>query len=198
MQNTTPDLAALIGSRICHDLISPIGAINNGLELLGMAGNAGGPEIGLISESVENASARIRFFRLAFGAASPQEVPTGEVRSIIKDMTRGSKLHVDWTVEGGAVRSDVRLALLAEQCLDTAMPYGGDITISRDVNGWSIRGVAEKFIVDNDLWSILATGTMPQQVLPAHVQFALLAVHSRDEGRKLRTDIRNDEILIRF
>ncbi|MEL7098472.1 MAG: histidine phosphotransferase, partial [Pseudomonadota bacterium] len=39
------DLAALIGSRICHDLISPIGAINNGLELLGMAGTAGGAEL---------------------------------------------------------------------------------------------------------------------------------------------------------
>ncbi len=56
----SPDLAALIGSRICHDLISPIGAIGNGLELLSMAG-AGGPEVALISDSVSNANARIRF-----------------------------------------------------------------------------------------------------------------------------------------
>ena len=64
-----PDLAALLGSRICHDLISPIGAIGNGLELLMMDGSAAGPEMALISESVGNANARIRFFRVAYGLA---------------------------------------------------------------------------------------------------------------------------------
>ena len=64
------NLAALVGSRICHDLISPIGAINNGLELLGMSGDMSGPELELISDSVANANARIRFFRIAFGAAA--------------------------------------------------------------------------------------------------------------------------------
>jgi histidine phosphotransferase ChpT len=63
------DLTSLIGSRICHDLISPLGAIGNGVELLAMSGTAPGPEMDLISQSVENANARIRFFRVAFGAA---------------------------------------------------------------------------------------------------------------------------------
>lgn len=63
MGQSNINLAALIGSRICHDLISPIGAINNGLELLGMSDTPEGPELELISESVGNASARIRFFR---------------------------------------------------------------------------------------------------------------------------------------
>ena len=60
MQQRNLNLSALIGSRICHDLISPIGAINNGLELLGMTTRQAGPEMALISESVENAAARIR------------------------------------------------------------------------------------------------------------------------------------------
>ena len=64
------NLAALIGSRICHDLISPIGAINNGLELLDMNGGVQGAEMELISGSVGNAGARIRFFRIAFGSFS--------------------------------------------------------------------------------------------------------------------------------
>ena len=63
------DLTALVGSRICHDLISPLGAIGNGLELLQLSGLPQGPEWALIAESVENASARIRFFRIAYGAA---------------------------------------------------------------------------------------------------------------------------------
>ena len=56
-----PDLAALIGSRICHDLISPIGAIGNGVELMMMDGTAKTPELALIAESVANANARIRY-----------------------------------------------------------------------------------------------------------------------------------------
>ena len=52
------DLAALLGSRICHDLISPIGAIGNGLELLMMDPGTHGPEMSLISESVGHANAR--------------------------------------------------------------------------------------------------------------------------------------------
>ncbi len=84
-----PDLAALIGSRICHDLISPIGAIGNGVELLMMDGAAKTPELALIAESVANANARIRFFRVAFGAAGgDQRIAKGEVAGIIADMTR--------------------------------------------------------------------------------------------------------------
>ena len=59
-----PDIAALVGSRICHDLISPIGAIGNGVELIGLTENTSSPELALISESVDNANARIRFFRV--------------------------------------------------------------------------------------------------------------------------------------
>jgi histidine phosphotransferase ChpT len=74
------DLAALVSSRICHDLISPIGAINNGLELLNMSGASPvGPEMQLICDNVKSASARIRFFRIAFGAASDDPVVRNEV-----------------------------------------------------------------------------------------------------------------------
>jgi len=198
MMTNTPDLAALIGSRICHDLISPIGAINNGLELLGMTGDASGPELSLISESVGNASARIRFFRLAFGAGSDQEISPSEIRGVFRDLTAGSKLHVYWEHENSASRWDVRLICLAQQCLETAMPYGGDITVSQDVNGWSIRGVSEKFNANNELWSVLADGSVPQNLAPAHVHFALLSLHSRTENRTLRTQITHEEIQIRF
>ena len=81
-----PDLAALIGSRICHDLISPIGAIGNGVELLMMDGAAQTPELALIAESVANANARIRFFRLAFGAnAAHQKIARSEILSILAE-----------------------------------------------------------------------------------------------------------------
>ena len=95
-QADKPDLAALIGSRICHDLISPIGAIGNGVELMLMDGAPKAPELALISESVANANARIRFFRVAFGAATgDQRIAAPEVLSILSDLTKGGRLKIE-------------------------------------------------------------------------------------------------------
>ena len=73
------EIAALIASRICHDLISPIGAIGNGMELMALSSGQeqSSPELDLISQSVENANARIRFFRIAYGS------PTDRLRAPI-------------------------------------------------------------------------------------------------------------------
>ena len=65
---TATDLAALLCSRVCHDIISPVGAINNGLELLD-EGGADADAMNLIRASARNASARLQFARIAFGAA---------------------------------------------------------------------------------------------------------------------------------
>jgi len=177
MSDSRPDIAALIGSRICHDLISPIGAINNG---------------------VNNASARIRFFRLAFGAASEQEISLNEVKSVLRDMTIGGKLSVTWDHDAPVRRDLVRLALLAEQCLESAMPYGGDITISCPEGRWIVSGMSERMQLNTDLWSILADGTVPSNLSATHVHFALLALHSRDSGRAVHTTLDPNQIDIVF
>ena len=91
------DLAALLGSRICHDLISPIGAIGNGVELLMLESRDQGPEMALISDSVAQAIARIRFFRIALGAASPgQRIGRPEGAEVLAGLTRGGRLVIDW------------------------------------------------------------------------------------------------------
>ena len=124
-------LTDLIGSRICHDLISPLGAISNGVELLSMSGGPVGPEMNLISESVENANARIRFFRIAFGAAkATQIIGQSEVTSILQDLSRGGRLVTDWQAAGDMSRQYVKLAFLLHQCFESAMPWGGKITVS--------------------------------------------------------------------
>ena len=138
------NLSALIGSRICHDLISPIGAINNGLELLGMTAGQSSPEMALISESVENAAARIRFFRVAYGAAGEQMMGRPEIASILKDLTKGGRLEYEWEPEAPAPRAQVRLVFLAVQCIESSMPYGGKVTIKIDDGRWVLLGSANK------------------------------------------------------
>ena len=102
MHDHRTQLASLIASRICHDLISPVGAISNGLELVSLGGGMNqGPELDLITESVENANARIRFFRIAFGAAqSDANVSSAEVCAILDGITRGGRLNVHWEAGG--------------------------------------------------------------------------------------------------
>lgn len=68
-----PNLSALRGSRICHDLINPLGAIGNGVELLGLAGVGSGPEMDLLNDSVLNATSKLKFLRLAVGAATADQ-----------------------------------------------------------------------------------------------------------------------------
>jgi histidine phosphotransferase ChpT len=185
MGDSNVNLASLIGSRICHDLISPIGAITNGLELLDLTGGVQGPEMNLIADSVGNAGARIRFFRIAYGAAGEQIMGCPEVVSVLEDLNRGGRLRVAWGPLEGQSRGEVRLAFLALQCVETALPYGGEVRIMVEDGAWTVRGRAEKLNVDQGLWDcLLGNGTA--EITPALVQFALLPAAAGDLGRKVR------------
>lgn len=208
MPHQTADLAALIGSRICHDLISPLGAIGNGVELLMMSGSAGA-EVTLISESVVNANARIRFFRVAYGTAAPgQRIGRPEVVAILSDLGRGGRLVVDWQAEGDQPRREVKLAFLALQALECAMPYGGRITVAREGPRWRVAGTAAKMKIDPAPWSVLAGAGMaagagpapepPAEITAAQVQFALFPEELRRQGRRLRAEIGEGAITLLF
>ncbi|MEM6479917.1 MAG: histidine phosphotransferase family protein [Pseudomonadota bacterium] len=169
-------LTTLVGSRICHDLINPLGAISNGVELLSMTPGAGGPEIALISESVEAANARIRFFRVSYGAASATQVlEDREISEILAGMSVGARQSMVWSATGSHPRNEVRLVFLLIQCLESAMPYGGTIEVTGHKSDWQITGSAETFADLDDLWGILARGEAPSELAAAHVQFALAA-----------------------
>lgn len=191
-------LATLIGSRICHDLISPIGAINNGLELLTMSGSSGGPEMGLIGESVGNASARIRFFRIAFGAAGDQMVGPAEVSSILRDLYAAGRLNINWTADGPTHRSDVRMIFLGLMCVETAMPYGGNVSITHDDGEWVLHGAADRISLDGSLWEMLRDPPEPEMLQPSQVQFALLPLVCAEAGRQVRLEVQDTALTMRI
>ena len=194
------DLATLVGSRICHDLISPIGAIGNGLELLSLTDEASsGAEMSLISDSVENASARIRFFRIAFGAAcADQRVSRSEVLGILEANARGGKISYQWPTDAEQSRQDVRIAFLLLQCCETAMPFGGDIAVTRDGSHWTVRATADRFKVLGDLWDGLTKHDLVLKHTAAQVQFALLPQVLSDAGHTLTANVTEFEITATF
>lgn len=194
-----PDLAALVGSRICHDLISPIGAIGNGVELILMEGSTKGPEMALITESVAHASARIRFFRVAFGASgADQRIGRAEVTSVLSDLTHGGRIQIDWAGPNDLPRRDVKLVFLMILCLETAMPYGGRITVERGEARWTILGASPKLKIDTALWECLASPAGAAEIGPAQVQFLLLPDEIARQHRRLTTELSRSEIRLSF
>ena len=192
------NLAELIGSRICHDLISPIGAITNGLELLEMVGAVQGPEMDLISGSVGSAGARIRFFRVAFGAASDQPLGRTEVAELLNDIERAGRVRVNWNLTEPVPRNQVKLAFLALMCCESAMPLGGEVEISTSGSGCQVVGIADKLNVDNDLWNCAATGRPSRKITPAQVQFALLPEAAAAMGRRLSVETSSTRVALKF
>lgn len=191
MPKDSPSLAALIGSRICHDLISPIGAISNGLELVSMTGGGGmGPEMSLIRQSCDNAAARIRFFRIAFGFAEPQQqVKTAEAAGILADHYRDTRITALWSDGGpGTVsRREVQRAFLGALCLESTLPQGGTIRLGASAGGapMVLQSQGETRAPDPALWNRLRTGRPEEAaagVSPAQVQFTLLAHLLADAG----------------
>jgi histidine phosphotransferase ChpT len=180
------DLTALVGSRICHDLVSPLGAIGNGLELLQMAGTTGAAELALISDSLETATARIRFFRIAYGDAQPdQTLSRSEVAAALRHGLANPRLSLAFEpVEMN--RQTARLMCLALQCLETAMPYGGTIRVSLDQPALTLHAEAERLAREDALWASLTAAQDDYPLRPGQVQFGLLRAHATKEGRALQ------------
>ncbi|MHC9237672.1 histidine phosphotransferase family protein [Pseudooceanicola sp. 502str34] len=203
MWQSNHNLASLIGSRICHDLISPIGAIQNGVELLTLDSSATvtGPEMSLISDSVNHATSRIRFLRVAFGlAGTDQQMSATEITSILDAISGTSRVTFDWTLTGTSPRSEVQLVFLALQCFESAMPHGGTVTVTRqaDDRGWEVSGPADPDRPDPRLWRALDDPTAQAAIQPAQVQFALLPALLTDHGRRILLQTGPDSVTMRF
>ncbi|MBY6005626.1 hypothetical protein KUV62_17005 [Salipiger bermudensis] len=192
-------IAGLVGSRLCHDLVSPVGAISNGLELIALSGSPGSDEMALIAQSCASASARINFFRVAFGAASAeQRIGAAEAGKLLTDYAGGSRLALLWQAPGDAERRDVQLAFLAALCCETALPLGGRVVIASEAGGWRITGTGPRLGIEPALWKILQGGALPADLAPARVQFALLAMLAPERGRKLELTTGEAAVSIRL
>lgn len=178
-----PDLIALLGSRICHDLISPIGAISNGLELLELSGGAGGEELTLIRNSVDAATARLRFFRLAFGAPGSAELSAREMRDMLEAMYRETRTKILWRDDQARSRTEMRLACLALNCIEVATPWGAKVEVIRNEAAWVMHVDAKRLKIDALLWHTLGRGELPVDLKGPEVQFGILARESRRQRR---------------
>ncbi len=188
------EFAAHLGSRICHDLISPLGAIGNGIELLELSG-MDSPEVALIREAVADANRRVKMFRIAFGMAGEgQVVRESDIRALLPVAGGPRALRVEWQADGDIARRAAREAFLGLMCLESAMPYGGEILVRQSATGWILAGAAERLNIDAGLWERLARGATTPLPAPAQLHFPLLAAALAQRGSKAQVEISDTEI----
>lgn len=199
------ELAALLGSRLCHDLISPLGAIGNGVELLEMSPDFPGittsAELRLIAESVAAARTRIQAFRMAFGQAQgDQRIARAELARLIDGVASQGRLRIELDAEGDFARPEIRMIMLALMCMETAMPWGGRIVVVRVTPGWRLIADSDRMRPDPALWSWLGQDDdgPARGPAPSEVQFALLAEAARTAGRRLTWDMDEQGVEIAF
>jgi histidine phosphotransferase ChpT len=128
------DLAALLCSRVCHDVISPVGAIVNGLEVLDEEKDAEmrGFALDLVKKSARTASARLQFCRLAFGAAGSAgaAIDTGDAEQVARGLLADERTRLEWDVPRILMPKD-KVKLVLNLCLiaAAAIPRGGVIRV---------------------------------------------------------------------
>lgn len=125
-------LAMLVASRICHDLISPVGAIGNGVELIEQFGASGKQEMALISDSAVNASGLLQLFRLAFGSGAADGAHgLDAVRKVLNARYSTDRAALVWGPQPGAQTTRLGARLICFGCMGAAaaLPRGGEIVV---------------------------------------------------------------------
>ena len=128
------DLAALLCSRVCHDLISPVGAIVNGLEVLEEEKDEATKEfaLDLIKSSAGTASKKLQFCRIAFGAAGSAgaQIDLGDAEAISRGFLEDEKTKLAWNLPRALLQKNrVKLLLNMLAIAGQAIPRGGSLTV---------------------------------------------------------------------
>ena len=154
------DLAALLCSRVCHDLINPVGAIVNGLEVLDSSNKAEDRDfaLDLIRKSAASTSARLQFCRIAYGAAGSAgtQIDLGEAQKVARGHFEDEKTKLTWNLPHLLMaKNRVKLLLNMLVIAQQAIPRGGELIADPlgegDAMGFRIRAAGSNAREPHDL-----------------------------------------------
>lgn len=193
------DFASLLCSRLCHDLLSPVGALNNGVELLA---DEQDPEmrarcLELLAESARASANKLKFFRLAFGAAGGfgEQVDTNEAKAAIEGLfVSGGRIELGWMVSDATLsKPAIKLLLNVALIAGDALVRGGRLDVgaeTRDnVTEIVVRAEGERIVLDPELRKALL-GEADEDTLAPRAAAAWLAhkLASAGNGRIQASD----------
>lgn len=200
------DLASLLCSRLCHDLLSPVGALSNGLELLSGEND---PQMRqrcfeLLEQSARSSTDKLRFFRLAFGAAGGfgEMVSVDEARAVVDALVGDSgRVTVNWalasdTLTKAGVKMLLNLALIGVESLIR----GGALDIGAELRADEceivVRAAGTRIAFDPAIGQAL-DGSLPQdEVTSRNAPAAMLRQLADEAGGELRYALGDDALLM--
>lgn len=200
------DLAALMCSRLCHDLLSPVGAMSNGLELLA---DERDPEmrarcVELLEQSAKISVDKLKFFRLAFGAAGGfgDAVPVEEVQEVIGALTSGAKpVELNWTIAAPSLPKPAAKVLLnlSQIALDTLV-RGGTLDIGAERLGGNVEIVARatgpRIAFDEVIGQALQGDLDPAEVSSRTAAAHMIALLAEEMGGALQYQLSGGALLL--
>jgi histidine phosphotransferase ChpT len=186
------DFAALLVSRVCHDLVSPVGAVVNGLEVLEEERDAAmrADALKLVTSSAALAAARLQFARIAFGAAGSAgaELDLNEVGRTVCGLLEGSKTEIAWEAAPVNWPKDwakllMNSALLAADCL----PRGGRVRVTTSTEssapGFLVRAAGQGARVHEDVEGALrgkSLGSLDGRSIQPYLTYKLACLLSTE------------------
>ncbi|WP_375291731.1 histidine phosphotransferase family protein [Qipengyuania sp.] len=205
-ESPSVDLAAMLCSRLCHDLLSPVGAFANGLELLATEKDSAMRQncIELLEQSAVISTNKLKFFRLAFGAAGGfgERVAVDEARDLIDAMVADKgRIEVEWAIgEANLAKSAVKVLLNLAQIATDTLVRGGTLTIGAERRSGAceivVRASGPKIAFDETLGHAL-DGTLAAEELSSRTAAAhmihLLAVQ---DGGQLQFAVEPDALVL--
>ena len=199
---SAPDLAALLCSRVCHDIISPVGAINNGLELL-EEGGSDEDAMRLIKQSAVNASARLQFARIAFGAAGSAGmlIDTGDAEAVATAFIKNEKPDLEWKgtrvlLPKNKVKLLLNLILVANGCIPRGGRIGVELSGGDQAPAFTLTAAGPMLRVPPKFLE-LHSGNRPDEPIDAHsVQPYYTLLLARESGMSIGIKASADEIVL--
>ncbi len=182
------DFASLLCSRLCHDLMSPVGALNNGIELLADETDPDMREkcLELLADSARASANKLKFFRLAFGAAGGfgEEIDTREAQSALEGLFGAERrIELGWVVSDNKLPKDaVKLLLNLSLLVGDALVRGGRLDVGaerrEDEIELAVRGEGPRILLDPALRETLANGakgTIEPRAAGAWLAYSLIS-----------------------
>lgn len=179
-------LSALMSSRLCHDLVNPVGALASGLEVLAdPAMDAAMKEaaLDLIKSSAEKSVALLKYARLAYGASggAGASLPFEEARHVLEALFAWTKAQLDWRIAPGqAPKDEVKAVLVLAAAAADCVPRGGGVTVDGGGGVYEIRVSGQRVIVQADMLRALAGDA--EELKPKFTPHYLSALAARKAG----------------
>lgn len=188
------DFASLLCSRLCHDLVGPVGSIYNGVELLADEDDPDMRQrcLELLADSARQTANKLKFFRLAFGAAGGfgAEIDTREARTALEGLVADRRITLEWLVAAPSLPKDaMKILLNLAMTAGDALLRGGRLNVAAEQRGGTIelavRAEGARVLLDPELKAALEGRTTFGELNPRAAAAFLVHTLTQEAGAQL-------------